>query len=75
MPEKLTYAWCFDHGTLHRFPAGDTPWCTAAWVALTATTEQDALDAKHAAWGEARFLHELPVTQQLEVIEIGEARQ
>lgn len=70
----MTYAWCFDHGTLHRFQPDTTPWCTAAWVGFTATTETAALEAKQHAYGEARFLHELPTEQQLEVIEIRQAR-
>jgi hypothetical protein len=69
---RTRYAWCFSHGTMHRFPEGDRPWCTAAWVAFTATTEDNAMAAKQHAYGDARFLHELPATQQLEVIEIGE---
>lgn len=75
MPEKLTYAWCFSHGTLHSFPTSDTPWCTATWVAFTATTEADALAAKQEAYGDAQFLHDLPNDQQVEVIELAEARQ
>ncbi|MFD5940272.1 hypothetical protein [Streptomyces griseus] len=55
-----TYAWCFDHGNLHRFPKYGTPWCTAAWVAFTAATETDALTAKRAAYGDAQFLNDLP---------------
>ncbi|WP_225825639.1 hypothetical protein [Streptomyces naphthomycinicus] len=66
------HAWCFDHGMLHHFTG--EPWCTARWVAFTATTETDALDAKQHAYGDARFLHELPAQQQLDVIEIRRAR-
>ncbi|MCX5137613.1 hypothetical protein OOK06_36710 [Streptomyces sp. NBC_00340] len=69
-----TFAWCFSHGTMHRFQPDTDPWCTANWVAFTATAEDTALKAKTHAYGNARFLHELPVEQQLEVIEIGEAR-
>jgi hypothetical protein len=72
---KTRFAWCFSHGAMHRFPAGDKPWCTAAWIAFTATTETDAVEAKQAAYGDARFLNELPGEQQLEVIEAGEARR
>lgn len=68
------YAWCFSHGVLHRFPAGDTPWCTATWVAFTATTKAEALAAKHAAYGDAQFLNDLPADKQIEVIETAEAR-
>ncbi|NED75375.1 hypothetical protein G3I51_24230 [Streptomyces sp. SID9944] len=73
--DRTTYAWCFDHGTTHQFRAGDEPWCTAAWVAFTATTAEDAEQAKKAAYGDARFLDQLPADKQLEVIEIGEARR
>lgn len=69
------YAWCFSHGMLHHFLVGDTPWCTATWIAFTATTELDAHAAKRAAYGEAEFLHQLPVDQQMEIIETAEARQ
>lgn len=68
------YAHCFSHGVLHTFAEGDTPWCTATWIAFTATTRLDALAAKRAAYGEAQFLHELPADKQIEVIEITEAR-
>jgi hypothetical protein len=67
------YAWCFSHGALHHF--NETPWCTATWVAFTAATETDALAAKEHAYGDARFLHELPTEQQLDVIEIREAHR
>lgn len=70
----IRYAWCFSHGTMHHFTEGDTPWCTAAWVVFTAITEEEAVESKQAAYGTARFLHDLPASQQLEVIEIGEAR-
>ncbi|GAA4824302.1 hypothetical protein [Streptomyces ziwulingensis] len=75
---QIRFAWCFDHGTMHHFPVGpngDEPWCTAAWVAFTATTADEAADAKHAAYGDARFLDDLPTDKLLEVIEIGEARR
>ncbi|WP_329217299.1 hypothetical protein [Streptomyces microflavus] len=68
------YAWCFSHGVFHTFPEGDTPWCTATWIAFTATTRIDALAAKHAAYGDAQFLHDLPADKQIEVIGIAEAR-
>lgn len=72
---KIRFAWCFSHGTMHRFNAGDEPWCTASWVAFTATTIEDANEAKQAAYGDARFLHDLPADKQIEVIEIGDARR
>lgn len=69
------YAWCFSHGTMHRFQPGTEPWCTATWVAFTETTEPGAHAAKQYAYGDARFLDELSIEKQLEVIEIGEARR
>jgi hypothetical protein len=66
------YAWCFSHGVLHHFEG--TPWCTATWVGFTTTNEADALAAKRHAYGDARFLHELPTEQQLDVIEIRESQ-
>jgi hypothetical protein len=72
---KIRFAWCFDHGTMHHFPEGDEPWCSAAWVAFTATTETDAVEAKQAAYGDVQYLDELPGEQQLEIIEITEARR
>lgn len=70
-----TYAWCFSHGDLHRFPKDGTPWCTAAWVAFTAATEADAFAAKRAAYGDAQFLDGLPVDKQIEIIETADARR
>ncbi|MER5277748.1 hypothetical protein ABT025_18595 [Streptomyces sp. NPDC002809] len=74
MPQQPTmFAWCFSHGTLHRFDPRN-PWCTATWIAFTAATEEDALAAKKQAYGDAQFLHHLPAEQQLEVIEATKAR-
>ena len=67
------FAWCFSHGTLHRFNP-ENPWCTATWIAFTANTEEDALAAKREAYGDAQFLHHLPAVQQMEVIEATKAR-
>ncbi len=72
---KITYAWCFDHGIMHRFNVGDEPWCTARWVAFTATTAGEAQAAKTEAYGAAYFLSQLPADKQLEVIKIGQARR
>ena len=66
------YAWCFSHGRLHIF-TGD-PWCTATWVALPASTETDAREAKCRTYGAARFLHELPTEQQLDIIDARETQ-
>ncbi|PBC66281.1 hypothetical protein BX265_8344 [Streptomyces sp. TLI_235] len=67
---SFAYAWCFDHGRLHRFPAGDEPWCSAAWVPLAGATEEEAVEAKWAAYGDARFLHDLSEDKQRNFVEI-----
>jgi len=72
---KTAYAWCFDHGVMHRFHVGDEPWCTARWVAFTATTAEEAHAAKTEAYGDAYFLDQLPADKQLEVIETSQARR
>ena len=72
--QPMTFAWCFSHGTMHRFKTGTEPWCTASWVGFTAPTEEVAQEAKRYAYGDARFLHDLPVERQMEVIQIGAAR-
>lgn len=68
------YAWCFDHGRLHNFPANQKPWCTAFWVPFVAavSTEEQAIEAKQASYGDARFFNDLPVDQRIKVIEIRE---
>ena len=53
------YAWCFSHGLLHK-----SDWCEATWVKLHADSEEDALRLKNVLFGEARFVHELPVDMQ-----------
>ncbi|WP_333742682.1 hypothetical protein [Streptomyces ardesiacus] len=68
--DRTTYAWCFDHGTTHQFRAGEEPWCTAAWVAFTVASEADVIEAKEAAYGDARFFDQLPGDKKLEVIDI-----
>lgn len=65
----MRYAWCWSHGALHKFPAGQDPWCTATWVWLDGTVEEDALTDKQARYGDARFLHQLPADQQLAIIQ------
>lgn len=63
-----TYAWCFSHGRLQTFWSDREPWCTAIWVRLiAASTEGEALAEKQACYGEARFLHELPLGTQVEL--------
>lgn len=69
----IRYAWCFDHGRMHRFDG--TPWCTGAWVGFTATTEDEAHAAKHRLYGSAHFLHELVPEVQLEVLHTRQARK
>lgn len=63
-----TYAWRFDHGSLHRFRSGEEPWCTAARVPPTAVTAEQAAAAKQAAYGDARFLADLSAKAQLKII-------
>lgn len=75
MKTLVVYAWCFDHGTLHRFQPGTTPWCTAAWIHLDAYSEEVALAIKRRAWGDARFLDELTLEQQLTIVELAASRQ
>lgn len=64
-PERVTYAWCFDHAALHVFPQASTPWCTAAWAALDAADRNEALKGKQNRYGAARFFDEPPREQQL----------
>jgi len=69
------YAWCFDHGALHRFkPRQQDAWCTARWVHLDAYSEEAALAVKQRGWGDARFLHELSPEHQLAVIGLAASR-
>ena len=75
MPEQ-TFAWCFSHGRLHVFrPSTEYPdgaWCTATWVPFAAATEEQAIEAKQVAYGDAAFFDDLPVGKQLEVVKIRE---
>ncbi|MFF5639522.1 hypothetical protein [Streptomyces sp. NPDC012825] len=64
-----TYAYCFSHGCLHVFEAGKEPSCGATWVAFNAACEEEALEAKEAAYGDARFFDELSLPHKLEVLE------
>ena len=75
MNALVVYAWCFSHGTLHRFKPRETPWCTASWVHLDAYSEEAALGIKQRAWGDAQFLHELSLDQQVVIIGLAESRQ
>lgn len=65
----LSYAWCLDHGRLHRFSQEDGAWCSALWVPLDGTSEGTALANKQSRFGEARFFDELPREVQTELIE------
>jgi len=49
---KPRFAWCFSHGRLHTFWTDETPWCTATWVWLDGTTEDEAMQIKASAYGE-----------------------
>lgn len=69
---KGPYAWCFSHGVLHHFPASSTPWCSATWAWLAGESSEDALAAKTARFGEARFLDALPPTDQLALLGAGQ---
>jgi hypothetical protein len=77
--EPILFAWCFDHGTLHRFVdrgfRHDGVWCTAAWVELEAETTDEALCAHVAKWGGVQFFHQLSTKQQLEVLALEDARK
>ncbi|WP_422132214.1 hypothetical protein [Streptomyces misionensis] len=64
-----TYAWCLDHGRLHRFAQQEGAWCSALWVALAGDDEQSALADKQARFGDARFFDQLPQQVQVELVE------
>lgn len=66
-------AWCFDHGTLHRF-GKDGEWCTAAWVALDGDTDEEALEQKRLIWGTAEFFDQLDLDRQGGLIAVTSAR-
>ncbi|MCP9209517.1 hypothetical protein [Streptomyces cucumeris] len=67
---SIGYAWCFDHGRMHRFLRRD-PWCDAAWVHLKGNTEEEASRYRREVWGEAQFLNELSSERQLAALEEG----
>ncbi|MFJ1936863.1 hypothetical protein ACIOGZ_29915 [Kitasatospora sp. NPDC088160] len=69
--DPAAFAWCFDHGRLHRFAADDEPWCTAAWVSLPGGSADEALKAKHERFGNAVFFDHLPSEQQLALVNIS----
>lgn len=69
------FAWCFDHGVLHRFrPRDHASWCTGRWVHLDAYVEATALGMKQEGWGDARFLHDLNPDQQATIAKSAEMR-
>lgn len=70
--DDVTFAWCFDHGRIHRFRTTDVPWCTATWVWLASRDEAAALADKQARYGNAQFLHELPADQQAAILDLRE---
>jgi hypothetical protein len=80
VPEPtVTYVWCFSHGHIHGFrPSTEHPdgqWCTANWVPLAGDAKADALAEKQTRFGDARFDHQLPRNQQLEVVRACAARR
>jgi hypothetical protein len=64
---------------MHRFvPDGEYPdgaWCTAQWVRIGTGAERDCLAGKHARFGMARFIDELPLEVQVEIANETEARR
>ncbi|MEV0831456.1 hypothetical protein [Nonomuraea rubra] len=60
---------------MHNFiPCGeaDSPdgaWCTADWVKLDGSTEEEALAAKTARFGDAQFIDQLPFDVQVGLYE------
>jgi hypothetical protein len=66
----VTFAWCFSHGRLHKFAPDVEPWCTGNWVAFVARSEEEAMEAKVASYGEAVSFDDLPYDKKLEVLDI-----
>lgn len=69
------YAWCFDHGRLHRFLLSEGCWCTAAWVQLTGSTEEEAMESKQLIWGEAQFFDQLDLIRQGGLLNMSDSRE
>ena len=65
---ESAYAWCFSHGDMHNF-ADTRPWCTADWVDLGTRNAVSAERIKHDHFGDARFMHQLPLEAQEAVME------
>jgi hypothetical protein len=72
--DRPTYAWCFDHGCMHTF-APDGAWCTAPWVAFPADTFAAAMEMKKHAYGSAKFMDQLPLLEQYDVVEMNADRR
>jgi hypothetical protein len=71
----FTFAWCFDHGRLHKFHVEEGAWCTAAWVPLEGSTEEDALMHKQLTWGDAQFFDQLTLERQGGLINMTDRRE
>ena len=67
-----SYAWCFDHGRLHHFTNG--AWCTAAWTPLAGTTKAQAMADKTTRYGDAIYIDQLPLEQQVKLVNERQAR-
>ncbi|MFD3363661.1 hypothetical protein ACFWW5_11215 [Streptomyces albidoflavus] len=70
-PQVPTYAWCLDHGRLHRFTQKEGAWCSALWVALVGEDETTALADKRIRFGDAQFFDQLPQAVQVELVKSG----
>lgn len=57
--QNLRYAWCFSHGRMHMFEAGE-PHCDATWVYLEGSNQQEAWADKERRYGQVAFLRDLP---------------
>jgi hypothetical protein len=53
---------------MHTFWPDRTAWCTATWTVVDGATEEDAFEAKVKRFGDAQFIHHLPLDQQEEII-------
>lgn len=72
---QIAYAWCFDHGALHRFVRAEGAWCSAAWVPLDGSTKGEALRHKQLVWGHAQFFDQLPLDRQGGLINTMDGRE
>jgi hypothetical protein len=69
------YVWCFSHGRMHTFDAANGAWCDGNWVDLGTRYPSTAEDRKRDHFGDAQFMHELPLEAQQAVIEQVEERE